>query len=173
MRNIWFSSFDLYLSSFCYVGKRGTVLSDDTPPDEKQKYKRTAAHRFTWTAVRIYCICNVCASPAQRYGYQTMHVSWLGYPCGSSSSQSILQIRASVTLWTTAPPLQWRDRTGFSPVSILASSCDEEHSHLWSSTNTIACSARLGKPPRRFFLNFMNQMFLKKKFFFKTGLFYQ
>ena len=56
-------------------------------------------------------------------GLFSVYVSWLGYPRFIPLPASFGSLSGLILqwFWNVAPSLQWRDRAGFSPASILAS----------------------------------------------------
>jgi len=64
-------------------------------------------------------------------GLFSVHVSWLGYPRFIPLPASFGSLSGLILqwFWNVAPSLQWRDRAGFVPASILASRVVDRKEH--------------------------------------------
>ena len=64
-------------------------------------------------------------------GLFSVHVSWLGYPRFIPLPASFGSLSGLILqwFWNVAPSLQWRDRAGFEPASILASRVMDREEH--------------------------------------------
>ena len=64
-------------------------------------------------------------------GLFSVHVSWLGYPRFIPLPASFGSLSGLILqwFWNVAPSLQWRDRAGFAPASILASRVMDREEH--------------------------------------------